>query len=239
MKKVLGILLVATLVLILIPASAFAEDMVDWGEYTPEEVSLIQEQIKNNPEFDINDGEIVSISKKRIYINEDIPETRGAIGNAYMDLTVYAQRITGLSGYDTFKLQGVAEWKKTPAYQFEDALAVAWGDDFSQYNYSCSTYYKGKGLMTGMASRTDETSDSGVAYTFPARYGPMHPLEKVIVTAYVRKANSTGETTAVAKYAHATISLAAGISVSIIGATINFSAAGLLDTMANSVYFNY
>ena len=240
MKKLLSTLLSLMMLLVLLPTCVSAqEDTIDWSKYTAEEIALIQEQMHSNPEFDINDGEIVSISKKRLSVDEDTPKTRGAIGDAYMDLTVYVQRIAASSKYDTFKLQAVAEWKKTPAYQFEDALAIAWGDNFSQYSGSCSTYYKGKGLMTGMASRTDETADSGMAYTFPARYGPMHPLDKVIVTAYVRKADSTGETTAVAKYAHATVSLVAGISVGINGTNISFSAAGLLDTMENSLYFEY
>ena len=200
---------------------------------------MIQEQIHSNPEFDINDGEIVSISKKRLSVDEDAPKTRGAIKDEYMDLTVYVQRIASSSKYDTFKLQAMAEWKKTPVYQLEDALAIAWGDNFSQYSSSCSTYYKGKGLMTGMASRTDEAVDCGVAYTFPARYGPIHPLDTVIVTAYVRKADSNGETIALAEYAHATISLVAGISIGINGTNISFSAVGLLDTMASSLYFKY
>ena len=86
---------------------------------------------------------------------------------------------------------------------------------------------------------TDEAVDCGMAYTFPARYGPMHPLDKVIVTAYVRKADSNKETIALAEYAHATISLIAGISVGINGTNISFSAVGLLDTMARSLYFKY
>lgn len=224
----------------IIPCSVSAADDYYKG-YTEEEIKLIKEMEETNPEFDLSDGEIVSIEKVVFPVNNrknDIT-SYGAIGSKYMEMTLYAQKLEN-SQYDDFKFQVKADWLSAPFFRMQDAIALAWSDGFSQYTHSCTGYYNSVGYVMGKTSQINSTPEKGVGYSIESSDWYGTSLDYVILTVFAKKANSSGSAVLSAEYAHATAGLGSSFSITFEGeGAISFSTAGLYDVMAADKYFEY
>lgn len=236
----------ANLLLSVFVTPVFASENKDddrTGRYSEEEIALIKEMQATNPEFDISEGEIVMIKKvtKSLDHNGEMT-TRGAIGSNYMTMTLYVQRVNSSNkAYDDFKFQVKADWISTPFFRMQDAVALAWSDNFSQYSHSCNAYYYSLGLAAGKTSQIKSAPEQGVGYSVEASDWYGQALDYVILTVYAKKNAGTGTAVLASEYAHATVALGTGFNVDFKngGGSIGFSTAGAFDTMSTDKYFEY
>ena len=198
-----------------VPVKANEDDL--YAGYTPEEVELIKELESKDSNFNIEDGEVVSIEKQIVkFENGNGQATYGAIGEDYMELTVAAQRINkSNTEYDDYKFVTVATWLMVPAFRMQDAIAIAWSDEFSQYSHSCEAYYKTVGKLDNKTSQIKSAPEVGVAYSVEASDYYGQALDYVVLSVAAKKKNTEDGTGVVsASYAHAIVSVSSGFSVS-------------------------
>lgn len=244
MKKIWRITELATIFLglsiLLITTTYAEEETIDlYNMYTQEEVEIIEYLIENNPEFDLADGEVVMVMQVSKIIDSLDSVTRGSIGNDIMTMTLSVQRIVN-DGYDDFKFMVTADWLSAPVFRMQDAIAMSWSDEFSQYEHSCNAYYNSIGLVSGKTSQIRSTPEHGVAYSVESSDWYVQALDKVVLTVKARKYDSSGTAVLAAEYAHATASLGTGFSAEFKGgASISLTTTGLSDSMATDKYFEY
>lgn len=249
MKKV--IISVICLVTMFVCSGSFvlAEDNNPYEEYTEEEIELIQLLEDTVPDYSLSEGEVVAIYQVTGVLTPEGIEfvdskermgNRGSIGSDYMTITVSVQRIhSSNTSYDDFRFTAKADWLMAPFFRGEDALAIAWSDDFSQYSHYCNAYYNSMGYISGKTSQIDSTPEAGVCYSVDCSYYYGQALDYAVLTVYAKKEADSGTAVISAKYAHKKISLSS-ITVSYgENASISFSPSSGLDTMAADTMFYY
>ncbi len=233
--------------LLLLPQNSVDADELE-NKYSDDELRIIHYIEEKEPLFNIEDGEIVAIcqytekleneSIQQMFVIGDANAPMGSIGSDYMTMSIAVQRISHPS-YDDFKFTVVADWLQAPVVRLEDAIAVAWSDDFSQYNHICRAYYNSYGYISGKTSQLDSTPEAGVCYSVDCSYYYGQALDYVTMSVWAKKYDDTGTAVVCSKYGHK--KLAGSLSVSYNGEnpSISFSPALIIDTMSKDKSFNY
>lgn len=214
------------------------------------EQNWLEEIMLIDPNYKLDDGDVVSVSKVTRMIESESSNTldsfddsispMGAIGSTYMTIYITAKRVADPT-YDTFKIEAIATWLAAPIFRLEDAFAVSWGQGFALISEECIASYVGVGIVSGKTSKISVSANAGVGYSVQASLYYGQRLDYTKITAVIKQNNSSGMANATASYAHATMSIGGlAISFGSDGKTIGFSVGlGTFDTMANYTYFYY
>lgn len=245
MKRMIKVFLAMSL-LLLSQNSVDADELEN--EYSDDELRIIHYIEEKEPLFNIEDGEIVAIcqytekleneSTQQMFMIGDANAPMGSIGSDYMTMSIAVQRISHPS-YDDFKFTVVADWLQAPAIRGEDALAIAWSDDFSQYNHICKAYYNSYGYISGKTDQIDSTPEVGVCYAVDCSYYYGQALDYATLSVWAKKYDDTGTAVVSAKYGHNKSIFRLSVSYNGDNPSISFSPAISTDTMAKDKSFNY
>lgn len=243
MKNIKNILLLIISLLLFSMNSVNANDKKEQSiSYTKEELLLIEQLSQLDSEFDISDGELISIVKTKK--EEDFLSTvekQKSMKPSVMTMYVFVQRInTENTIYDDFKIQVIAVWNQTPFFRMQDVITLNWSDDFTMYSSSTRAYYKSVGLRTDKTSMINSFPERSVTYSVGASDWYVQALDKVILTANVRKFKSEGTTKVIGAYVHATAFNGNDFNVTFEkNGDISFSNRGLHNARKEETSFNY
>jgi len=155
-------------------------------------------------ELSKEDGEIVSIKKVSRNLdtgNEDEIGTRTLDPDDF-EMTVVAKRIYEKSGKDNFKFVATGEWLTNPVYEFTDAIALAWSDDFTLYDDDCYVMTS-FGAKRDVVTLNDVDPEGGIAYDIDLLVG--RDEDEIVLTAKVYKDDDDGSANVVGEYGHVQI----------------------------------
>jgi len=176
---------------------------------------ITQEQINSlNPamihELASEEGEILSIKTTESVLNT-IPGQDASImqmPKSDFELTVVAQRIPAPAGYpsngDYFRFLATGDWKIDPFYNFTDAIALSWSDNFTLYeDRAYVTYGPGDDLTQyeTWTSRSTVDAEQGVGYNIDMLYDYIEKYVVLVARVY-KHPNETGSANVVAEYGH-------------------------------------
>lgn len=182
---------------------AYENETKDNANFTSQELKWIEELEEINPEFDEIEGELISISKTDyVFENNQLVETYAAIPSSDMSLYLTSFKQDS-GGYDKYLMQTTATWKKLPKEKKEDVIALSWAGKFAMSSSKCKVYNANNELVPNRSRQVSAVNNAGVGYA--VKLGPYNKwdVKKVILEAYVQKADSYGEGNYSAAYAHA------------------------------------
>ncbi|EJL26398.1 hypothetical protein ACFVS2_16005 [Brevibacillus sp. NPDC058079] len=193
-----------------------ALEKLDFAEHiTPDQIDSLSDAAIY--ELSKEEGEIVSIQE--VYRNLDEEDT-GEVKLRTLDkddfkMSVVAKRINEKRSKDNFKFVATGEWLTDPFYEFTDAIALAWSDDFTLYEDDCY-------IMRTFGSDRDDVAlndvdpEKGIAYDVDI--DSMKNDYEIVLTAKVYKNDDDGSANVVGEYGHVQIH-ASGIEIGFSGSS--------------------
>ncbi|HZG55318.1 hypothetical protein [Paenibacillus sp.] len=118
-------------------------------------------------------------------------------------MTTVAQRIYELStSYDNFQFITEGDWIVNPNYEFTDAIALAWSDEFTVYD-DYSYIISGNWYDYSRTSLNAVVPEGGVGYDVDLQVGTDDDAVFLVATVY--KNATTGTANVVGEYGHVEI----------------------------------
>lgn len=65
----------------------------------------------------------------------------------------------------------IADWLMVLVFRMQDAIAISWSGEFSQYSHNCDAYYYGVGKLDGKTRQINSAPEKGVGYSVEASIG--------------------------------------------------------------------
>lgn len=176
------------------------------------------------------EGIIESVTTQTLEINEQIGDSENktkTISKSKLQIDLITELIVD-SDEAKYKVTTLALWKTIPIMKLNDIFGLAWGGEFSVYNYSARGFWKA-GSQTAEINVTLNSIDPnmGIAYDYQCGnndndfdFDPWY----IQIDVYLKRAKSSSKNESanvVAKYAHATSSIGS-ISVGYANFTISF-----------------
>ena len=85
---------------------------------------LIQQLCQLDPDFNLSDGELVSIIKTEEDFSS-LSVNRNTMKPSVMTMFVFVQRINSNNTiYDDFKIKVITVWKQTPFFRMQDVIGM-------------------------------------------------------------------------------------------------------------------